>query len=547
MKTEKNGTSLFKKLGSETFLDPKSLLIWLAPLMVILSIGNSRSQNIEQVLIWLLANIASLGVIALIVLPLRFFTYSKNPELVLNIFMVILISAFFGAVKTFTTLGFADWLLDSGRDASSLWVGVLRGTIIGVTVLPLISFLGLVIKKLEYERQLLLAAKSVEHRIALSNSERESLGDLEATLSRLSGELTENNASGYLSSFHAKLLRELVERNVRPLSTSLYRALEQKYPVVAPGELIIQALRTSPPFFAVALFYLGTAGENMTSLGIGLGSVATLLGCLLIYVGLRFSFEFLKLVNLVRPAFFLATTFIIPALAATVLNLIFQGDAPTQWALFLITGAWFTQISLLSTCVKVALSSAAKVRVEAELNGFSEDYSALELRRRTVANQLHGEVQSRLMSLVLQEQGGQKISAAVAINELNSLIHFSNTQQEINLDTFEKMMKELASRWQRFAEVTYDIPQPLPKDLDANRLYLLIEEAISNSFRHGLANQVSVELMTGPKTVLKVIDNGLGPVTGKPGLGSKVLDATSKSWKLKAGESGGSELTVTLS
>jgi two-component sensor histidine kinase len=80
----------------------------------------------------------------------------------------------------------------------------------------------------------------------------------------------------------------------------------------------------------------------------------------------------------------------------------------------------------------------------------------------------------------------------------------------------------------------------------AGPFFYLIEEAVSNSFRHGLASQVTIELSVDPEPKLTVLDDGIGPVSGPAGLGSKVLDSAAISWTLSPGAQGGSELTVFL-
>jgi len=544
MTTETEPTRLLAKLGSETFLNARSLLVWLAPLMVTLSLATSRATNLQEVLAWLFANLVAIAILLAASYLIRKRVYGKNPEQILNIFWVIGISALLGGIKSLSTVAVVSWTLGATLDLERYGFKIALGCLIGVVALSADSFWGLVLKKLEFERQLLLAAKSAELPIALSTKERSSLVDLKAGLSKLSKELNLNKDSKHLSSFHARLLRELVERNVRPLSTSLYSAMERKYQSVAPRALIGKAFRSSPPASVVAFFYLLAIGENIESFGLGVGIATTLLGAGLIFIWLWVVFRLLGSLNAINPASFLISASVVPALLVASLNQALGEPGPSGWVATLSIGLWLAEVSLLATSFQIGIRTAALIRVESELLGIGANLGSLELRRRTVANQLHGEVQSRLMALVLQEQGGQKVSSQAAAAELDSLMEFLDSRSEVDGSSFEQMMQGLVKRWKGFAQIEYHVPDPMPERLNPNQLFYLIEEAVSNSFRHGLANQVTIELSVDPEARLTVLDNGIGPVAGQAGLGSKVLDSAAISWTLIPGAQGGSELTV---
>lgn len=79
--------------------------------------------------------------------------------------------------------------------------------------------------------------------------------------------------------------------------------------------------------------------------------------------------------------------------------------------------------------------------------------------------------------------------------------------------------------WKEFAEIEYRYPDPMSEDLKPNQLFYLIGEAASNSFRLGLVDNVIDEVAIDPVHKLVVLDNGIGLVAAKAGLGSKVLDS----------------------
>ena len=83
-------------------------------------------------------------------------------------------------------------------------------------------------------------------------------------------------------------------------------------------------------------------------------------------------------------------------------------------------------------------------------------------------------------------------------------------------------------------------------------LFMVIQEAVTNSIRHGLSRTVSVDLRPGdsPRRVsLEILDDGTGPLgrRGKRGVGLSFLAALSEgSWSLKVREGGGARLAASL-
>jgi len=78
---------------------------------------------------------------------------------------------------------------------------------------------------------------------------------------------------------------------------------------------------------------------------------------------------------------------------------------------------------------------------------------------------------------------------------------------------------------------------------------LCIEEGLANALHHGHASEVAITVTT-TKTmhVLSLIDNGIGPISGLPGLGSSLFNSCAGScWSLSRGPEGiGSKLTLQI-
>ena len=98
-------------------------------------------------------------------------------------------------------------------------------------------------------------------------------------------------------------------------------------------------------------------------------------------------------------------------------------------------------------------------------------------------------------------------------------------------------LSELTQRWQGLLTIAWNLERE-PSVLELR----VIEEAINNSYRHGLASELEVRLTDAE---LEVIDDGLGPTSGNAGLGSR-LYGSAGDWTLTSLDSGGSKLKVSL-
>jgi signal transduction histidine kinase len=82
---------------------------------------------------------------------------------------------------------------------------------------------------------------------------------------------------------------------------------------------------------------------------------------------------------------------------------------------------------------------------------------------------------------------------------------------------------------------------------DTRNIIHIVEECFSNSLRHGLATEATIILITTETGMsLTVIDNGLGPREGSPGLGSSLFNSIAGSnWSLTRGPDGvGAQLNL---
>ncbi|MFM8921557.1 MAG: ATP-binding protein [Candidatus Nanopelagicaceae bacterium] len=76
----------------------------------------------------------------------------------------------------------------------------------------------------------------------------------------------------------------------------------------------------------------------------------------------------------------------------------------------------------------------------------------------------------------------------------------------------------------------------------------VINEGLSNSFRHGTADkaEIRIDIKSG-KILVLVSDNGSGPTKGKAGLGSEWFNTIAGSnWTLTRNSKGGADLNLEI-
>jgi signal transduction histidine kinase len=536
-------TRVFTKIGSNSFLEPKSLLALVIPLMLITSVASSDPANPVNYLYWLIANVLALAVLAVPVLMLRWVWQRSSQDFVIPAPVAFFVSLAISFVKSLLTVLLVSDLAQIplvDLDLNSRLVG---GTIAGAVALLVASGIVLLLREFQAERALLLTAKTMDLVPAVTNSESKKLSQLTKGISSITQTL---QAQAVGLKMELSILRELVDRYVRPLSSSLYSDLEQSYQSFSARELLRSSLRQAPPALALGLQYFIGAPRNIEWFGLQSGLAITLFGSLLIYLAFL-------LVGKIAPdsGFWSPTTFVLVGASiplAIVLGLasLFSPGHNYSAAISLIMILWFGQGAIIFSMAKVALQSANRNRREvSKLVRVSDADAALALLRRNrklMANQMHGEVQSRLMNLVLRAEAGNELERKVVIEELSAIQDLISSVRN-QKSSFNQSLAELEQTWEGFANLTIKLSGLKVSTAKQELVFALIEEGVSNAVRHGLASEI--DLRFEKPNILLIEDNGMGPTKGKPGLGSKLMSA-SGSWSLTPREEGGASLSIEL-
>ena len=178
---------------------------------------------------------------------------------------------------------------------------------------------------------------------------------------------------------------------------------------------------------------------------------------------------------------------------------------------------------------------------------------------RELAKYLHGTIQSRLMaSAIGLEKAGRRgdkkalekeLAQAYESLKIPSASYFS--APEIS---FKEEIKKVVGKWSDLMKITVTYPRSIP-EIQPNvtqEIGNVVNEGLSNSFHHGNATAVKITFKTiNSQLCITLIDDGSGPNSGKPGLGTEWFKAISgNSWELRTRDCGSGsvlELFVLLS
>ena len=173
-----------------------------------------------------------------------------------------------------------------------------------------------------------------------------------------------------------------------------------------------------------------------------------------------------------------------------------------------------------------------------------------------MAKYLHGNLQSRLMAsaFAIEIAGNAHDSKAL-------LTEIEKARQSITTPFDQLTSHEMASignelshlmvMWDGIltTQVEFVGSEDDVSIIETRNIVHVIEEAFSNALRHGLATEATIVLNSTPTVIsLTVIDNGIGPRVGDPGLGSSLFNSIAGSnWSLSRGPEGvGAELNLQI-
>jgi signal transduction histidine kinase len=192
---------------------------------------------------------------------------------------------------------------------------------------------------------------------------------------------------------------------------------------------------------------------------------------------------------------------------------------------------------------------------KSRIRTISENNETLRLSN-DMAKYLHGNLQSRLMASAFaieaagNAQDSLALSAEIEKARQSIATPFDQfTSHELGLVSDE--LSRLMVMWEGIlsTELVLSSSDDDISNIDTRNIVHVVEEAFSNALRHGLATEATILLMPKNSGIsLTVIDNGIGPRDGSPGLGSSLFNSIAGSnWSLTRGPDGvGTQLNLQI-
>lgn len=569
---QSNRTSIMSAAGGKWFLDTRFLLLT-TPLVVTTSLLTTSAQNRPDSDLgsWLLyggiltANIFALAICSVWILIFAKKVFRNRAVKPVPFIFVILFSGSVGALKGAAT-GLGAWLLQVEPDlATTIANRVGQTTLLGAWLIPAIALVAHRLSILQVQREALVAER-VSNTLLESGAAqtRDNQAALRAFASMAKQELSKistNVSNAEPTTQYAHAIRKLVSDQLRPLSHRIWDQENKRISSFSFTEISRRAIfGFASARLVVALVYALTAFPSIIRfVPPGEAVLRSLLAAAVIYLGFW-------LMSFYRPKkYWIATCWFVLAILGVSYLTFLTGELVfgyvqefNAFETVLAVWLWLTQLTFISAFLAGIRKSGSVIKQEfAELYGSESIDRAVRLsqariQNRDFANYLHGQVQNKLLSVALGLEKGkatkEELQRALDLVE-DILKSLDSNFKTINSGDIDSEIEKLNVQWLGFINIEWNIQQAV-RDLETRQRVILIQvidEAISNALRHGMAKNVRVVARVGEdsRLQLEVTDDGIGPRNGKAGLGSTFFKSVSKGeWALSQEPNGGTKLTL---
>jgi signal transduction histidine kinase len=223
------------------------------------------------------------------------------------------------------------------------------------------------------------------------------------------------------------------------------------------------------------------------------------------------------------------------------------------WILYLL---WFVGfVSAFLTKQEEMYVSLNSFISQSEVEAYAHIQESRKISRE-IAKYLHGTIQSQLMgSAFAIEKAGRAGNVLQLEKEIQkayeNLLASPQKYFNTNFDSLSDSIIDVTQNWNELMDV--QVKNLLSNDsvskFDTERIHNVLDDALSNSFRHGLSTQITIELLRIEDTKIQIIvsDNGRGMKKETKGLGAQSFTAIAgKNWKWVTNSLGGVDLILTF-
>ena len=545
-------------VGGVSFLARGPLLL-LVPTSLLTSLLSRDITDLSGLAGWSLANLlAFLFCWGWIVIGDRAL-FPLRAERPVAVSLVVMFGASLGALKGAAT-DLAGVVLGLGELAGSAVAWRSAGTaVLGAVAVPAVAALAVAVERYRTEHALLVAETLGRMRNMTGDGPRSTGGSVGLSAFIVDARRMLDRVD---PSEAAATIVRLVDERLRPLTHELWTSGDAPPSELDGGALLrIAVLRNPLPLAGIVVPYtLSVLPLSVQAVGPLMGTVrAAFAGLGLLIV--------LGLARALRPEHrgpvAAVVHLVLTLLAATAVQIAqwdrFLGGMPepSDAALWVTVGIWLTGLVLVGGAAAGALRDRARVRDEL-LRAIGpdvmravalEDHDRLEARR--VATRLHGDLQGQMIATArrIEQYAGDGGAVERELALLDGLLAgFAVERTGSEQGTLVDRLDSLAGRWRGFLDLIVELDEGAEVLVgeDADRVEGIVEEAVVNAMRHGLATLARVGVTTEPALItVTVTDDGIGPRDGRPGLGAMFFGLASQgAWALTPGPEGGAVLVV---
>jgi signal transduction histidine kinase len=361
------------------------------------------------------------------------------------------------------------------------------------------------------------------------------------------------NLDVFTASGASAVLRSSARDAIGPLSRQLWASAKDSYPKVGLWSVVKHSVHSQPfrPWDLAILTVCLSLVDRVSRIGIQRGVIVTSVIVVIVVVELSGANSAMRRCENNRSRIFLGSIVIVEI--QTILVVIWERQMMSEpvsfpeivvsvlaslFLIFLTVGLRSLDL-LRGEVARFAIESVEGKRIES----ITRDRQ-ISAAVREMARDLHGSVQTRLIScalaLEIAAEAGDSESGNAALLEARRILEPHVDGGKDAAMTIEGEVARKIDVWKMLCNCTTLIDVHAHSSECANRVGRVVEEGITNAVRHGEASVVAIDIRQDSSGVrVRLVDNGLGPTLGSPGLGSAILDqATGGNWSLAAGSSG---------
>ena len=568
----------FQQIGGKYAISWKTASIFFPIFVIGIPFLESNYQDFENFKLWTYSSL--LGIIPCII---AFYIADKTyfadrvakPRRPADVFLLGLI---IGLIKGLSLEFFAfQFNLPDGDFTEMLLIRGVNSGLLGAAFMPFISLVSVVTERVARERRSLIEELSF---IATQTSHQAEITYLieHETLEKLNNDLQdvlESTKIRFVSALRdpqkmdpetlSALLAHSSEELVRPLSHTLYKKGEED---LAKFRFLPTLKFASTHFdfdFKVVtlLFALSSLKELVLTFGLEKGIQVLCARAALVCVTLFLAQSLFEKVRSRNSHLFAPFAIVAVAFYLVLEN---RMDVLLNFSIDLgkiaIEGIWLATLILLVTFVK---SAAQSTNIELENGRLYISQSDLLTHNRSLAERqnyknyskfLHGVLHSRLnacaMAISLAHASGDKsrtefeVKRALETLNLKLEVEMVHKPKDINSE-----VSLIIAKWDGLMEISVnEFIFETVSDFQLYGVSQVLDEALSNAFRHGRATSLCVHFQKQDDGVisLTISDNGVGVISSTPGLGSAYFtEVAGKAWQLQTRSDGsGAELKLMI-